>query len=337
MAMTPRAPTIGRLSFPFYVGPDAALIKAASASADAVVVNGQGGPKVVAQLRRTNWEGTVLFDRAAYRTPDQVIGPERWFDDQARAGADRLVTPGRLLQWKNSPADLESEAEAELRVAQDHGATALFALDHRWLTSGLDTTLALFPQVETPIAVVLVHNDDPLSASGAVDGLIKVCKRTPNLSLFRIDHGGIGGLAFDAVHASLGLRSGHRHLVPPGSTGGGKRNDASVRLFCHEMMDWFTAMTVAEWAAAGFRSLCHLHCCNGEPLDRFFDPRRADEAALHNRVALAEMAMFIINAPSTDRRGLFALRCQEAIKRYDFLGFVGLRPKAQLSAWALWA
>ncbi len=252
MLVTP-APVTSELSFSFYIGgSDASQITNAATWADAVVVSGPAGPKTVEQLRNAEWNGAVLFDRAGYRTPDQAIAAARWLDLQQRAGADRLLMPGRYISRKSSKDDFRTTVETELMLAAEYGASALFAVDHHWLTKGLETTLTVLSGCGIPVALVLSHPSDPLSATGAVEGLTQLCKSTPNLTLLRADHGAIGGLAFNAIHASIGLQAVNRHLVPPGSTGGGKPNDGTPRLFSIDLMDWFTALTISDWTSSSF-------------------------------------------------------------------------------------
>lgn len=145
-------------------------------------------------------------------------------------------------------------------------------------------------------------------------------------------------LAFGARHASIGLTSGDRHLYPPGSGGpSGKRSDRTVRLFSWDLLDWFTAATIAGWSASEISIACNFGCCEGQPLARFFDERRAIEAETHNRTVLAHLAAYVINAPDEDRRRLFASLCSEAVERYDRLGSMMIEPPGQLAAWAIWA
>ncbi|HLF42826.1 MAG TPA: hypothetical protein VJA46_04765 [Acidimicrobiia bacterium] len=280
----------------------------------------------------------MLFDLAGYERHSPHVDPDGWCEEQSAAGADRILTPGRWIPWSGAVNSLRAPLEQEIELAAERGATALIAMDYRWLTRGIDPTSTLFEAANVPIAIALSHRDDPLSAGQAVDGLITLCKKSDHLSLFRSDHGAIGALAFGAAHAALGLRTATRHLYPPDASGGGGWNgDRSQRLFVSRLLDWYTAFKIAGWGASEIEMVCPLACCEGAPLGRFLDERLADQAQIHNETALAELATYVINAPRNDRRRLFAQRCRDAIDLYDRLGSMAIHPKAQLEAWAVWA
>lgn len=338
---TRTAPQIETPSYSFYVDAGKAdLIEEATKVADAVTVRGSDGPRVVEGLRRSGWESEVLFDHAAYARPEQEVNVRAWFEQQYRAGAHRLLSPGLWVDFSEDSSVFEQELELEVQrvdAAEGAGSTLVVAMDHRWLTRHTDTTASVLADLDRPVALVLGSSADPLSAGGAVDGLINVAKASRQLTLMRIDHGGVGGVAFGAAHSSFGLRPVNRHVVPPGKRAFGKPNDRSARLFVKDKLDWFTAMTVAGWATVEVPENCDLVCCEGEPLSRFLDARLASQVDYHNMVALAEVASYIVNAGQHERRRLFAELCQRAVNNYDRLGSMGIEPKPQLQAWALWA
>ena len=334
----PRVETPG---FSFYVDagkPD--LIQRAATMADSVTIRGRNGPQVIQQLRLSGWRGEVMFDSAAYEKSGSGTRMETWFEHQRLAGARRILSPGRWIDSSPDPGVFRQEVEDELARVDAAGgfdAIPVLAIHHHWLTKHAHVVASVLTDLERPAALVLGHKGDPLSAGGAVDGLIHVTKRVRRLSLLRIDHGGIGGVAFGAAHASFGLRPGNRHVVPPGKSAWGKPHDRSARLFVKGKLDWFTALTIAGWATVEVPENCDLDCCHGEPLDRFLDERLISEAEHHNLVALADVASYIVNAGPNERRRLFAELCERAVKQYDRLAFMNIVPKPQLQAWALWA
>lgn len=89
------APTLPRPvtlagTFSFYLPTtNVPLIKACAELADGVTVKGPAGPRAVRKLRDRGWDCPVLFDRAGDDPRTSDIEPERWFDEQASAGADR--------------------------------------------------------------------------------------------------------------------------------------------------------------------------------------------------------------------------------------------------------
>lgn len=325
-------------TFSFYVGYDnQQQIMNSAELADGVVLRGLRGPQTIARMRRQGWEGDVLFDGTRYASTQSKIEPQRWLELQHEAEAARILTPGCFASWGQSSSGLEAQVAAEVDFAAKNNATALIALDRRWLTRGIEYTRAVVENSSTPLAIVLSDRGDPLALGGAVDGLISILRSRTPISLLRCDHGAIGGLAFDARHGSIGLYPANRHLYPPGASGGGKPGDRTVRLFVESLMDWFTAATIAGWSASEVEVDCPHPCCDGRPLARFLDERLQADAEMHNMMVLAWLADHIICAPNEDRRRIWATRCSAAKDRYDRLAYLGVKPSAQLRAWAAWA
>ncbi|MGH9102367.1 MAG: hypothetical protein ACRDYD_05215, partial [Acidimicrobiales bacterium] len=216
-----------RQTFSFYVsGKDPDRIRACAEQADAVVVAGGSGPASVRRLRTVGWAGAVLFDRGEYAHHGLELDPLRWFDDQRGAGADRILTPGHWVGSEPDHPPFAEQIEDEMKLAQMHDATCLLAIDYRWLTRSAqnDEMLLAFQEFRSPVALVLGDRGDPLGHPGAVDALVAITRRD-GVSVLRCDHGAIGALAFDAAHASIGLTTNHRHVVPPAVQAYGIPND----------------------------------------------------------------------------------------------------------------
>jgi len=326
-------------SFSFYLQkPDEAGLRECAKSADATVVRGANGPQLVTAIRRGGWDGAVLFDRAGYETDRPLLEPAKWFDSQREAGADRVLTPGRFVEWTGSPDAFDALARIELELAASQpDATAMLAIDYRWLSKGLYGALPVLRGAEVPVALVLAATGDPLSHPQAVDGLIAMTTSIPTLSLLRSDHGAIGAVAFGAAHGSIGLRATYRHFVQPGSRASAIPNDRTPRVFVRQLMDWFSGSNIAGWATARIPMPCNCSCCNGAPLHRFLDERLMLEADEHNRAVLAGVANHVFNAPDEDRRRLFGRLCKDAIDNYGPMGKLSMvtKPKRQLEQWAL--
>src|SRR5487761_1969752 len=338
MAVVSTSPITLAETFSFYVSSsDVQTLEACGELADAVTVKGPKGPSTVRAMRSRGWDRPVIFDRAGYDSNVSAIDPERWFDDQARANADRLLTAGTWVAWDPTGDALKTALEVEAkRTSGRPDATAVLAIDYRWLTKvPMDLARAL-DELDRPVALILAHPTDPLSVGNAVHGLIAVLKSIDNVSILRTDHGGLGALVYGARHAAIGLISSYRHFVPVGKSGGGKTDDATARVFIREMMDWFTALTISGWGAMSWDLRCHLRCCGGQRLDRFFDPRYEYQAVVHNRTALAQLGDDILNAPQEERRRLLGVMCGRAMDHYGAMGKLSMvtTPKQQLLQWA---
>jgi hypothetical protein len=325
-------------TFSFYVpSSDRLLIEACSMTADGVVVHGVNGPAVVAAMRRDGFEATVLFDRAGYERRTKATAASAWFDAQFAAGADRVLTAGRWVEWDLAGDALARAVDAvreEVGTARE--VTLLFAVDSRWITTtdGLYRTIATLAQVPEPIALVLAHRDDPLGAMTAVNSLLALTRNVKDLTILRSDHGAIGAVATGAIHGSTGLLPRYRHFVPPTVTSGGRVMDRTARVFVLDLMDWFTGFTIAGWGATGVDLNCKLACCGGQSLTRFLDERlSADD---HNRVVLGWLAAHVLDAEPMDRLGEFSQLCTRALGHYGPMGKLSdvTVPKSQLEQWA---
>lgn len=326
-------------TFSFYVpGTDPVGIRESAERADAVVVGGSTGPAAVRRLRSEGWEGKAIFDRAGYSSRAGAIDPERWFHEQAAAGADRILTPGRWIGWSKDRLPFEDQIAPEVDLADGHDATIVAAIERRWLTNSvaLDELQKSLKSIDSPVALVLGDRGDPLSYPEAVNALIALTKTVMGLSILRTDHAAIGALAFDAAHGSIGLTPGHRHFVPPDTSGSAIPHDHSPRVFVMDLMDWFTATKIAGWSTEKVSLTCGYGCCEGARIDRFFDPRYRVAAGVHNQTVLSALAEYILNAPEDMRRRAFAGRCADAIERYEQLGGLTtvVKPHSQLSQWA---
>ncbi|HEX6395655.1 MAG TPA: hypothetical protein VFZ97_19655 [Acidimicrobiales bacterium] len=234
---------------------------------------------------------------------------------------------------------MRPQIEAEIKVAQKYAATVLLALDYRWLTKSAhhDELLTVLQELDSPVAMVLGDRSDPLGHPGAVDALVALTKRVEGISLLRSDHGAIGALAFDAAHASIGLTTTHRHVVPPTVQAHGIPNDRSARVFVKDLMDWFTASTIGGWSTTRITPVCNYSCCEGQRIERFLDGRLRSDADRHNRIVLAAIVDEILDLPeSADRRRAFGRMCFDAVERYGMMGGLTteISPKAQLCQWA---
>ena len=338
MAIAEWAPERGRPTFSFYVTAhhckrSPQIVEAAVDLADAVTIAGPMGPEVIRRLRQSGLQAPVLFDGMGYAGKD-LPAPDDWVGLQRGLGAARPLLPGALLAWdRNDDSEFIATVQEQDRIAAALGATMLFAIDVRWVARRTDLVVETLRSADQPAALVLIHRGDPLSESGAVQGLRRVVQRVSGVSLLRSDHGAIGALAFGALHASVGLTTSTRHYAPP-AKGSWRRPGQSARLFVRPLLDWFLASDVAGWTAAGQAIICHLPCCNGQSLDRFLDPDL--DADWHNMNALTDLANYVINADDSDRATEFLNECRSATAWYGLAGFNGPeRPKAQLTGWAL--
>lgn len=327
-------------SMSFYLpATDLGLALECSKVADAVTLKGPSGPSIARQMRDRGWDGVVLFDRAGYEARSTKISPTAWAEEQERAGADRLLSPGLWVPWKKNPSDIETAVATERALVDGWSEpTIVVAIDYRWLTKteAYRSLLNVLGHLDCPVALVLANPGDPLGATDAVNALVHLVNTIENVTIMRCDHGAVGAVAFGAAHGSMGLSSTYRHFVPPEASGGGIPGDRTVRLFVLDLVDWFTASTVAGWSTTKVSPTCKLDCCRGQRLDRFLDPRLAAEAALHNRLSLWKLVEYTLDSGAEEPRFAFPSLCAKAVQRYGQVGgFTSIiTPKAQLEQWA---
>lgn len=333
------SPRTLRGTFSFYLSAgNTATLMACGSLADAVTVSGPTGPARVKTLRERGWDGTAIFDLAGYERNRPEIEPRRWFDEQSAALPDRVLTKGSWVPWDPTGDELKRAIEVEVRQLGigGPGATIVLAVDHRWVAKAPRELADALSDVGEPVALVMAHASDPLGMANAIHGLIYLCRSVGHLSLLRTDHGGFGALAYGAGHAAVGLRSTHRHFVPKGMVRAGKNGDRTPRLFVRELLDWFTASTIAGWGVSSVDLRCPLTCCRQERMDRFLDPQYAADAITHNMMTLAGLADEILNAPKYERLELYRHMCSIALDRYGPMGKLSMvtKPKSQLLQWA---
>ena len=312
------------------------IVGSAAGLSDAVTIAGPTGPELFRRLRDSGIEVPALFDGLGYMPDKTRLEPQDWVRRQFLAGSVRPLLPGIYLPWdKDGGSDFELAASVreQGRIGSDVGAAVLIALDARWLAKRTDFLIEALERANTHVALVLAHRADPLSLSGAVQGLRRVASRVKPMSLLRSDHGAIGALAFGADHASIGLMTSTRHYSTPAMRAW-RRPGGTARLFVRPLLDWFLASDIAGWTAAGSDITCPLVCCKGQRLERFDDPDL--DATWHNMNALADFAKHICNATASDRGIEFMEQCHSAASRYGLAGFNGPdNPKAQLTGWVL--
>lgn len=265
---------------------------------------------------------------------DNDLDPGAWTEAQHGAGAERLLLPGAFLPWDSR----SSEGLDELVATQGHmatafGATAVVAVDARWLQKRKTDLATALKSLGCPVALVPAAKGDPFALDGAIAGFRWVASRVNDISVLRTDHAGIGAVAFGAAYAAVGLRSSTRHFVPPGGFGF-KKPSSSLRVFVSQLFDWYLADDIAGWSAAGLNLKCHLDCCGGRSVDRFLDNRL--DVVAHNMRAVADLADYVLGAEREDRAALFLKLCRDAESRYGLAGVRGpSEPKAQLVGWVL--
>lgn len=338
MAIADWAPEGPRPTFSIYMpvprsGRSFHIVGAAADLVGAVTVAGPDGPEVIRRQRDLGLDCSVLFDGMGY-AGTRVPAPADWVTMQRAAGAAHSLLPGVFLDWdRNDNTAFLLAVDEQSRIARDLGVAQLFAIDVRWIARKPEVVIDALQSAYQPVALVLVHRDDPLSESRAVQGLRRLVQQVSRVSLLRSDHGAIGALAFGAEHASVGLTTSTRHYTPP-TKRAWRGPGQSARLFVRPLLDWFLASHVAGWTAAGKAIVCNLTCCHGQSLARFLDPDL--DADWHNMNALTDLADYVINAPKSDRASEFLGQCRSATKWYNLAGFKGPeKPKAQLTGWVL--
>lgn len=311
-------------------------------AAGAVVLRGEYGARHARLLRTQGWTGDLWIDPAAYERPHSLdgvtnlLGQDPWLVDQQVVGVREFISPGSYVGPSDS-VRLRDAIRAEaawVRIAG--GGRVSLALHWRWLADDLRLLRAHLGDLDSPVAIALADQNDPLSHPGAVQGLVALASELPDLMVLRCDMGAFGAVAHGATVGAVGTATSVRHVVPPGTPAGGART-GSVSIFVDVLRDW----KLNDWLAAlppPAVPLCYQACCGGSRLDRFVSRTTAAAARAHNRDTLLIMANQLLALAPAGRPAAFKASCQNAVAGAASMELLAggrqVKVKPQIAAWA---
>lgn len=309
------------------------------------MLKGRRGIKKARTMREVVPDGTLLLDPAEYEDHlysenalKDLEDEEGWIVLQERLGMDAILTPTPYVPLEASEflRDYLSVTQ-ELASAKDKPVIVVLPLDFKWLTRGIDELLLRLEFVNLPVGLVLGHRTNPLGSMAAIRGLISLLVRHSNVFMFRTDLSGIGAIAHGALGASIGISSSLRHVVPPGQTGGGNRDDLSPNVLVEALRAYLKGSKLESVQGRAPDILdCLCAVCEGQSLERFGDPLLKPEAQAHSMEVAIRISRRILGMKSDRRGGLWRQICAEGIEAHRELQArvsVRFEPPMDLKAW----
>lgn len=288
-----------------------------------------------------------LFDLTEYDDPDRA-----WLERQLRRGVSVLTTRGEYLGRPEAGGERHRRlartvtvSEGLLRLAAQEERhlprLATIPVDYRWLRDPrcrvelLDALGGLDGAVGLMIGIGKSSND-PLADVRVVEGLVELVRSRPDMVLLRSDHGVLGAYAMGAAGGSIGLGTGARHLVPPGSRSYSPNpTDRTARFLVPALWTFWRG---SRFDAVPDDPLYHCDCriCDGRSLARFQDETLAVEADRHSVACWSDVATTMEGLGTSEREAYWFRLCQQAVDNLDELfdrdGIVE-SPSKQLRAW----
>lgn len=234
-------------------------------------------------------------------------------DAQIANGASLAILPTGFIAANDVTALRAAVTKANM-IERDDTILHL-PLSHVWCSGvGIDKVIAAVKRSSHPVAVSLGHRSDPGSQPGVVEGLRRLVREAPDVSLWFTDLCGIDALAHGARAAAIGLAASHRHIVAPGETAHSPTvTDRSPNVLMPDLLRFRKSQHMTEqWFASTPAPTCDAPlCCNGQPLNRF-DGSTEDRNAAHRHNVIQLMAMHraLLEAPS--REDFWADRLKQA-------------------------
>jgi hypothetical protein len=220
---------------------------------------------------------------------------------------------------------------------------AVIAVSHKWLTSSTAQRALIsgLTSFEAPVGLMLGKDMDPLDNPRAVEGMVEVVQRVPNLALLRCDHGGLGGYAFGAIGASIGVGTSTRHYVPIGERSRKDLGDPTPRLLVGSLLHWWKGSRLAYYKGDPLFDCAPCAVCRGASLARFQDESLKMEAAAHSVEIWSTIGEQLVATDPSRRADAWIDLCKQA---YDRLAELEDRhdgllhpPSKQLRAWLRFA
>ena len=306
---------------------------------NAVVLRGASGTRAAVRLRKADFAGSLWLDPAAYDLHQaplaETLFGDYWQSVQQELQVEELISSGSYV-GQGDIDGLESALDAEREWVANAGGRLSLALAASWLIRDLRALLDRLTKVDVPLALAFADRNDPLGRVGAVQGLVDLLRSVKNVAIMRSDLGALGAVSYGASLGAIGTSTTVRHVVPPGKTGGGRRDDKSPSVFVAELLDFKLGSHLDEFPVEA-SPICDLPCCRGKMLRRFNGEHSVAEARVHNRTSIGEVARRVMETPSELRPAAFTALCrsaEHAVAELSLSARRRLKVRPQVKAWA---
>jgi hypothetical protein len=306
-----------------------------------LVVSGTSALSEVRRLRDSGFGGALLVD------PQRYKGSRRSYaaDGMAPGAAARQLYAGATVALSDSgyiPAGDVAALDAVLAAATSYSVEAVpvLPMPTTWLADPDDrqrlAERVIASKVKS-VAVILEHSSDPLGARAALAGALAIVALPVKLLVLRCDGSAIGLLAHGAHAASVGVRSGLRHLYPVKEGGGGPRPGSSEAAYFQAGMSFLDVGKLALGVARDPedpRWSCYCDTHAGRNVGDLLTWPDVD-IRRHSATALLREQQALSALPRWQRSASWQARVASALSTYDEMNAVGIawRPPAALRHW----
>jgi len=279
-----------------------------------LVLVGSTSVAVARRLRDDGFDRPILIDQRRYGGKARARGvarfDQKWTGLQHLAGCSVPLTDSGYVGDGDNDS-LRSVLEQTSRL--DQPAIALLALHRSWLRRDFTRLIDTVNEFDVPIAVVMEHENDPLSARASVLGLTRLISEAHHgVSVLSCDTSALGALAFGATSAAVGTRSGLRHLYP--AKGGGPVPPMESALL-RPCLAFYRVGKIAQAVAAEPDEpawVCWCRQCKGRTVDWLLRGS-AIEVRSHSLELLLDLRdETIASVPAVNRMQSWRAACQSA-------------------------
>jgi len=293
-----------------------------------MVLSGPRSVSVARRLIRSSIPGVpLLCDRRRYAGRSRVSGcapfDPSWLEGQRKLGVPRVLSDSGYI----GPGDVRAlVATLDNTVAAGQDVTAVLPVHTNWLRRDLSTLIAEVAAHRVPIALVLEHRDDPLGVLETVRGLVSLIRQSRDVGLLCSDVSALGGIAFGASWAAVGVRTSLRHLYPVNDGGFGHQDGTPSALVDPALALIKVNKIAAGWAATPDDPTwaCYCRTCHGRTLDWLLFAT-THEANQHTFELLLDRRDGLTNLSSGPlREQSWRAQCASAAFQYEALALNGV-------------
>jgi hypothetical protein len=283
--------------------------------------------------------------------------PEGWLDapslddvldDQLQAGVTVALTPTGYI-----PAGRTDILRAAARQFSQLGRDDVIfvaPLDVSLVDRAyIKTTTAILASLDSPVALILGRQFDPLDQSKRIIPNLRELAATIPLMPARTDFNGFDLTAHGAFAAAIGTGGSLRHAVSPlekplAFRRKGQAPDPAPSVLVPELVSWFKGSKIARLFGARPQIVPRCHCpvCQGQRLDRFLKREDQDDAIAHGVAVWSRWAADLLDQPTVrDRAVYWRNLCCGAVATHavfrsqlKILDERTLQPQGPLGVWA---
>ncbi|MET9544347.1 hypothetical protein ABZY36_03405 [Streptomyces sp. NPDC006627] len=223
---------------------------------------------------RTGWEWLDAF------------GLQEVLEGQLRNRASFAVTPTCFIRHDEAEGDaVLRSVVARANALERDDMVVLLPCSYKWLQpKSLPTLATWIGACRHPTAVILQSDGDPLKSPGVAEGLRRLCRTCPRLTVWRTDLAAFDAMAHGALGGAIGTTAALRHGMDPARRGGGGSHKAFPVALVRRILRYVRTSTLLDWFAAMDPWVCECGVCRGSPLTRFDDTSRSVLAAMGHNV-----------------------------------------------------